>query len=63
MQKKQTKNRNPPPSLMDETNWSSDFVDFVRECLIKEYEERPVSIMLVCCVIVSILNSCYIMYL
>ena len=34
--------RNPPPALADEQLWSRDFVDFVHECLNKDWEERPV---------------------
>lgn len=36
--------RNPPPGFKDEQLWGAEFVDFVRECLIKDFEERPVSI-------------------
>lgn len=35
--------RNPPPALKDEIEWSKEFIDFVHECLTKDYEERPVS--------------------
>ena len=31
----------PPPELANENKWSSDFVDFVRCCLIKDPEKRP----------------------
>ena len=34
--------RNPPPTLTDSTIWSKEFQDFVHECLVKDYEERPV---------------------
>ena len=27
----------------DESLWSEEFLDFVRECLVKNYEERPAS--------------------
>ena len=33
--------RNPPPSVQDETQWSQLFLDFISECLVKNYEERP----------------------
>ncbi len=33
--------RNPPPSVQDETLWSQLFLDFITECLVKNYEERP----------------------
>ena len=31
---------NPPPSLSSSA-YSSDFVDFVKQCLVKEQEQRP----------------------
>jgi serine/threonine protein kinase len=33
--------RNPPPRLSDESIWSSDFVDFIRRCLVKDPDKRP----------------------
>ena len=27
----------------DESLWSQEFIDFVKECLVKDYEERPMS--------------------
>ncbi|CAB4054331.1 MYO3 [Lepeophtheirus salmonis] len=33
--------RNPPPALLKVERWSEDFVEFVNECLIKDYEQRP----------------------
>ena len=33
--------RNPPPTVKDETIWSQLFLDFITECLVKNYEERP----------------------
>ena len=30
----------PPPSLSS-SSWSSNFVDFVKQCLIKDVEKRP----------------------
>lgn len=36
----------PPPELSNENKWSSDFVDFVRCCLIKDPEKRPSALQL-----------------
>ena len=33
--------RNPPPTVKDEVMWSQLFLDFITECLVKNYEERP----------------------
>ena len=33
--------RNPPPTVKDPTRWSQVFLDFISECLVKNYEERP----------------------
>lgn len=33
--------RNPPPTLRQPFQWSSDFNDFIRQCLIKNFETRP----------------------
>lgn len=33
--------RNPPPTLGEDKGWSQLFQDFVTECLVKNYEERP----------------------
>ena len=33
--------RNPPPTVQDESAWSQLFLDFITECLVKNYEERP----------------------
>lgn len=33
--------RNPPPSLRQPYQWSSAFNDFIRQCLIKNFEARP----------------------
>ena len=33
--------RNPPPTLRQSQDWSKDFNDFVRQCLIKDFEARP----------------------
>ncbi|XP_076374166.1 myosin-IIIb-like isoform X1 [Tachypleus tridentatus] len=33
--------RNPPPKLKKELEWSEIFNDFISECLIKDFEERP----------------------
>ncbi|KAA0189962.1 hypothetical protein HAZT_HAZT003316 [Hyalella azteca] len=35
--------RNPPPTLAKSTDWSPHFVDFVAECLVKDFEQRPSS--------------------
>ena len=34
--------RNPPPNFRNEQAWSKDMIEFVNECLVKDYEERPV---------------------
>lgn len=34
--------RNPPPKLKNPGNWSVTFNNFVSECLIKDFEQRPV---------------------
>ncbi|CAF1580482.1 unnamed protein product [Adineta ricciae] len=33
--------RNPPPTLRQPQDWSKDFNDFIRQCLIKDFETRP----------------------
>ena len=33
--------RNPPPVLRQSQEWSKDFNDFIRQCLIKDFEARP----------------------
>ncbi|XP_014669755.1 PREDICTED: myosin-IIIb-like [Priapulus caudatus] len=33
--------RNPPPSLKNSRDWSPTFVDFIKQCLIKDFEKRP----------------------
>lgn len=33
--------RNPPPTLRHPHDWSSEFNDFIRQCLIKNFEIRP----------------------
>ncbi|NP_001349341.1 myosin-IIIa isoform 2 [Danio rerio] len=33
--------RNPPPTLHQPELWSNDFNDFIRKCLIKDFELRP----------------------
>ena len=33
--------RNPPPSLRQAQEWSEEFNDFIRQCLIKDFETRP----------------------
>ncbi|KAK4296506.1 hypothetical protein Pmani_030996 [Petrolisthes manimaculis] len=33
--------RNPPPTLDRPVEWSMDFNDFMSECLIKDFEQRP----------------------
>lgn len=33
--------RNPPPNLRQPHEWSNEFNDFVRQCLIKDFETRP----------------------
>lgn len=33
--------RNPPPCLRHSHEWSNEFNDFIRQCLIKNYETRP----------------------
>ncbi|ODN02300.1 Myosin-IIIa [Orchesella cincta] len=33
--------RNPPPTLSKPHDWSSEFNDFVAECLIKDMDQRP----------------------
>lgn len=33
--------RNPPPTLQNPKEWSNDYNDFVRRCLIKDFERRP----------------------
>ena len=33
--------RNPPPSLRQPQEWSNEFNDFIRQCLIKDFETRP----------------------
>lgn len=33
--------RNPPPCLRQPEDWSHEFNDFVRQCLIKDFEARP----------------------
>ena len=33
--------RNPPPSLRQSQDWSNEFNDFIRQCLIKDFEARP----------------------
>ncbi|XP_061661821.1 myosin-IIIa [Syngnathoides biaculeatus] len=33
--------RNPPPTLQQPELWSADFNDFIRKCLIKDFELRP----------------------
>lgn len=33
--------RNPPPTLRQPQEWSNEFNDFIRQCLIKDFEARP----------------------
>jgi serine/threonine protein kinase len=33
--------RNPPPCLRQSQEWSNEFNDFIRQCLIKDFETRP----------------------
>jgi serine/threonine protein kinase len=33
--------RNPPPCLRQGQEWSNEFNDFIRQCLIKDFETRP----------------------
>ena len=33
--------RNPPPCLRQAQEWSNEFNDFIRQCLIKDFETRP----------------------
>ncbi|CAF1653884.1 unnamed protein product [Rotaria magnacalcarata] len=33
--------RNPPPCLRQPEEWSHEFNDFIRQCLIKDFETRP----------------------
>lgn len=33
--------RNPPPCLRHTPEWSNEFNDFIRQCLIKDFEARP----------------------
>ncbi|CAF2375092.1 unnamed protein product [Rotaria sp. Silwood2] len=33
--------RNPPPCLRQPESWSNEFNDFIRQCLIKDFEARP----------------------
>ena len=33
--------RNPPPTVKDPTAWSQVYLDFISECLVKDFEERP----------------------
>jgi serine/threonine protein kinase len=33
--------RNPPPCLRQSQEWSNEFNDFIRQCLIKDFEARP----------------------
>ncbi|XP_064647040.1 myosin-IIIa-like isoform X3 [Lineus longissimus] len=33
--------RNPPPKFKNIENWSTSFQDFVRSCLVKDFEKRP----------------------
>ncbi|KAJ8278097.1 hypothetical protein GJAV_G00083790 [Gymnothorax javanicus] len=33
--------RNPPPTLQQPELWSEDFNGFIRDCLIKDFEQRP----------------------
>ncbi|XP_074662164.1 myosin-IIIb-like [Tubulanus polymorphus] len=33
--------RNPPPSVKNESDWSPEFIDFIKTCLIKDFERRP----------------------
>ncbi|CAF5190932.1 unnamed protein product, partial [Rotaria magnacalcarata] len=33
--------RNPPPCLRQPQEWSNEFNDFIRQCLIKDFEARP----------------------
>ncbi|RWS27882.1 myosin-IIIb-like protein [Leptotrombidium deliense] len=33
--------RNPPPRLQKSSLWSQQFNDFIAECLVKDYEQRP----------------------
>lgn len=35
--------RNPPPTLSRPDEWSSEFNDFISECLVKDLEQRPVA--------------------
>ncbi len=36
--------RNPPPTLTRMGQWSKEFNDFLSECLIKDYVQRPYSV-------------------
>ncbi|ESO82465.1 hypothetical protein LOTGIDRAFT_134504 [Lottia gigantea] len=33
--------RNPPPTVKTPTEWSENFLDFIKKCLIKDFEKRP----------------------
>jgi serine/threonine protein kinase len=33
--------RNPPPCLRQSQEWSNEFNDFIRQCLVKDFEARP----------------------
>lgn len=35
--------RNPPPNLVRPENFSSSLSDFIAECLVKDFEQRPFS--------------------
>ncbi len=38
--------KRPPPTFKNPKLWSAGLVDFVRLCLIKEWEDRPTSLQL-----------------
>ncbi|XP_050729022.1 myosin-IIIb-like isoform X4 [Eriocheir sinensis] len=35
--------RNPPPTLDRPVEWSMEFNDFISECLVKDFEQRPIA--------------------
>ncbi|XP_068215254.1 myosin-IIIb-like isoform X2 [Palaemon carinicauda] len=35
--------RNPPPQLDRPVEWTMDFNDFISECLVKDFEQRPIA--------------------
>ncbi|KAK6166430.1 hypothetical protein SNE40_023124 [Patella caerulea] len=33
--------RNPPPTVAKPSDWSDEFLDFIKRCLVKDFEQRP----------------------